>query len=391
MNVLHLTLSAARGGRRDAILTLIDHLRPLGVSCGLVALRNTPLEIAELGPRTDYVAGLEFMARPSLKELRQVRQLCRDRRVDLIHAHDHGSQYVASAIRVVSPSVRAVMTFHRTLGIETEGPRNRLRNGLSLPLISRVMTASADRRKYFIDNTLVNGGRVVVIPLGVDLQQFRPAPAMRTAIRTELGIPADRIVALTIGHFGPEKGLDQVLEAAGAAMRQTNRPWHLVVLGTGDSDRAAMLRETAERLLPGQVSFMGFRTDVVRWLQGADLLIHAPRLEAFGLVVVQAMACGIPVIGAAVGGVPEIVIDQVTGMLVPSGDSDRLGQEIARVISNDEMRLRLGERALGRAMQHYDARESARLHMALYRQITSRSVAGPPEADWPPPSEEQTW
>jgi hypothetical protein len=147
MKILHLTLSAALGGRRDAIMTLVDHLRPLGIECGVVALRDSASGIATLANRADYVDGLAIRARPTWDELKQVRQICLRRGVNLVHAHDHGSQYVASALRFLSPSLRAVMTFHRTLGIETEGRRNRIRNALTLPLIQRVLTASEERRK----------------------------------------------------------------------------------------------------------------------------------------------------------------------------------------------------------------------------------------------------
>ncbi|HEY4171460.1 MAG TPA: glycosyltransferase family 4 protein, partial [Rhodopila sp.] len=300
MKILHLTLSAAVGGRRDAIMTLVDHLRPLGIECGVVALRDSASGIATLADRADYVDGLAFRARPTWHELNQVRQICRERDVDLVHAHDHGSQYVASALRLLSPSLRAVMTFHRTLGIETEGRRNRTRNALTLPLIQRVLTASDERRKYFIDSTLIWKSKVEVIPIGIDLDRFRPNCGARPAIRQHLGMDPDVPLVLAIGHFGPEKGVDQALAAAAhAATLLGDRAWQLAVLGTGPADRVSELHTMGDQILPGRVSWAGFQNDVTPWLQAADLLVHAPRREAFGMVVVQAMACGLPVAALA--------------------------------------------------------------------------------------------
>lgn len=351
-------------------MTLIDHLRPMGIQCGIVALRDSASGIATLADRADYVDGLSIRARPTWAELNTVWQICRQRVVDLVHAHDHGSQYVASALRFVSPSLRAVMTFHRTLGIETEGRRNRTRNALTLPLIQRVLTASEERRKYFIDSTLVSKNKVAVIPIGVDLDRFRPNRAARGEIRERLGLAPDVTLALAIGHFGTEKGIDQVLTAAAHADSLLgNRPWHLVVLGTGSEGRAAALQDAGQRLLPGRVSWAEFQTDVTPWLQAADLFIHAPRREAFGMVVAQAMACGLPVVALAVGGVPELVVHDRTGLLVPPGDLDALGSAIARMVASPSLRHEMGERALGRAMQYYDAREYARRHAALYREL----------------------
>ncbi|HEY4099470.1 MAG TPA: glycosyltransferase family 4 protein [Gemmatimonadales bacterium] len=369
MRVLHLTLSAARGGRRDAILTLIDHLRPLGAECGLVALRNPEPEVAEFADRADFVGGLSFAARPTRAELSQVRRICRERQVAVIHAHDHGSQYVASALRLTNPRVRTVMTFHRSLGIETEGARNFLRNAISLPLIDRVLTASDDRRKYFIANTLVRKSKVAVIPIGIDLTHFRPDPGVRHRLRESLGI-GDEPLALIIGHFGPEKGVDLALQAATAAEGFLgNSPWNVAVLGTGAPDRTAALEEQARATLGTRVRFHGFQSNVVPWLQGADLLIHTPRLEAFGLVVVQAMACGLPVVASSVGAMPELIDHGRTGILVPPDDIERLGREVARLVRDGDERRRLGERGFARAMQFYDARHYARRHVALYRAL----------------------
>ena len=377
MRVLHVTLSAAHGGRRDAILTLTDQLRRLGVECGLVALRNLPSELAEVAGQVDYCEGLEIAGRPTLRELAEVYRLCRTRRVDLIHAHDAASQYVASVLRIGAPSLRAVMTFHRTLGIESAGFRNRLRNALSLPLIHRVLTATEERRRFFLAETTIPAERVQVIPLGVDLTTFHPEPGARRALREELGLSPDTVLSLAIGHSGSEKGLDQVVAGfARAAECLGDKPWHLALLGGGAPARLAALHQLAREQLGDRVTFVGFRTDVPRWLQGADLLVHAPRLEAFGLVAVQAMATGVPVLGTAVGGLPEVIGDEAGGRLVPAGDLAALANGIVALISDEEARARLGRAALRRAREQFDAARSAERHFSLYQELLSRRVSG---------------
>ncbi|MES2304376.1 MAG: glycosyltransferase family 4 protein [Gemmatimonadota bacterium] len=373
MRVLHVTLSAATGGRRDAILTLTDHLRRLGVECGLLALRNPPAELAHLAQQVDYYEGLEIAGRPTLRELADVRRVCRTRQVDLIHAHDAGSQYVASALRVANPSLRAVMTFHRTLGLESAGVRDRLRNRLTLPLIHRVVTATEERRRFFLTESPMAADRVEVVPLGVDLKTFHPEPSVRDALRAELGLAPDTILALAIGHSGPEKGIDQVVDAFGlAAARMSDHPWHLALLGGGSPARLEALHQSARQQLGDRVTIGGFRSDIPRWLQGADLLVHAPRLEAFGLVVVQAMATALPVICTAVGGLPEIIVDEVTGRLVPSGGLSALADAIVALTGDAGARHRMGDAALLRAQSHFGAPLCAERHLALYQNLFSR-------------------
>ncbi len=373
MRVLHVTLSAARGGRRDAILTLTDHLRQLGVECGLLALRNPYSEMGAVARQVDYYEGLEISGRPTLLELAEVRRVCRNRQVDLIHAHDGGSQYVASALRIAAPRLRAVMTFHRTLGLESAGFRNRLRNRVTLPLIQRVLTATEERRQFFLVESPVSPEKVQVIPLGVDLTTFHPEPSIRATLRQELGLSPDTVLCLGIGHSGAEKGIDQVIDGfALAAARLGDRPWHLALLGGGSPARLAALHQSARDQLGDRVTLAGFRPDISRWLQGADLLVHAPRLEAFGLVVVQAMATGLPVLGMSVGGLPEVVESGVTGRLVPAGDIGALAEGIIALVGDETVRNCMGLAGLRRARERFDAVRSAESHRDLYQDLLTR-------------------
>jgi glycosyltransferase involved in cell wall biosynthesis len=343
------------------------------VECGLLALRNPQSEMGAVAEQVDYYEGLEIVGRPTLGELAEVRRVCRSRRVDLIHAHDAGSQYVASALRLAAPSLRAVMTFHRTLGLESAGFRNQLRNRMTLPLIQRVLTATEERRRYFLAESPIAPERVQVIPLGVDRCTFHPEPLIRTALRAELGLSPETILCLGIGHSGPEKGIDQVIDGfARASARLGDRPWHLALLGGGSPSRLAALHQSARAQLGDRVTLAGFRTDVPRWLQGADLLVHAPRLEAFGLVVVQAMATGLPVLSMAVGGLPEVIEAEVTGRLVPDGDVAALADGIVSLVADEATRSRMGQAGLVRARSQFDAVTSAERHRALYQELLNR-------------------
>ncbi|MEP6591354.1 MAG: glycosyltransferase family 4 protein [Gemmatimonadota bacterium] len=377
MRVLHVTLSAAHGGRRDAILTLTEHLRRQGVECGLLALRNLPSDMADVVGQVDYFEGLEIAGRPTLRELAEVRRVCRARGVDLIHAHDGGSQYVASALRLVSPSLRAVMTFHRTLGLESVGLRNRLRNAVTLPMIHKVLTATEERRSYFLNHCPISPEKVDVIPLGIDMATFHPDTTARDALRAELGLRPDTVLALAVGHCGPEKGIDRVVDAfAAARTRLGDTPWHLALLGGGAPTHLEELHRRAREQLGDRVTTAGFRTDVARWLQAADLLVHAPRLEAYGLVLIQAMASGLPVVATAVGGIPEVVEDGTTGTLVANGNDDGLTRAIVSMVEDAALRSRYGNAGLARARERFSAELCADRHRALYQHLIDHRPDG---------------
>src|SRR5581483_3864765 len=129
----------------------------------------------------------------------------------------------------------------------------------------------------------------------------------RRAVRNELGLDQDVTLFGVIGHFGPEKGVDVAIRAFQAlAGRSLPGPVALVIFGDGPQrpELENLVRSVAA---PGPVCFAGFRRDIHRCLQAIDALLHAPRLEAFGLVLIEAMATGIPVIASRTGGIPDLV------------------------------------------------------------------------------------
>src|SRR5690606_27035267 len=152
-----------------------------------------------------------------MRQIHALRDICRNWGVQVVHAHDASSQFVASALRLVAPSLRAVMTFHRSLGFESAGAVNRLRNAVSLPLVHRVLTASEERRRHFLSENFVSRRKVTTIPLGIDLDRFRPDPAAREQVRAELGLAPGELLLASAGHFGEEKGIDVALSATSAA------------------------------------------------------------------------------------------------------------------------------------------------------------------------------
>lgn len=370
LNVLHLTISFARGGRRDAILTLARAGRAHGIVPYLATLRGQP---EDLGPLVEAFEGhrdLGIRSRPSLRQLYDLRDQCRAWGIKVVHTHDASSQLVASLLRTVAPSLRVVMTFHRSLPFESRGWRNQLRNALTLPLVHRVLTASSERRQHFLSENLVRHSKVTTIPLGIDLGRFRPDPAARQAVRAELGLTDQELLVVAAGHFGAEKGIDLALEAVGRAFDgPPPLAARMAVMGTGDPGRVDEIHAIGRDRLGDRVTFLGQRSDPERIFAAADLVVHTPRLEAFGLVVVQAMACGVAVVAARVGGLPEIVIEGETGLLAPHQDPIGTAPLIRSVLDAAPRRAELAEAALRRARDEYPADRFAARHRALYESL----------------------
>jgi glycosyltransferase involved in cell wall biosynthesis len=374
--VLHLALSFERGGRRDAIVTLAREMAPMGITSSVVTLRGGVEALHPFGEAFAHQRTLDLHGRASLGAIMQLRRWCREWEIEVVHAHDAASQFVASMLRIVAPTLHPLMTFHRSLGFESARRRDRFRNALSLTLVDRVLTASRERREHFLTENAISPAKVQVIPLGIDLERFRPDPIARLEARRELGVGLNDPLLLVMGHFGEEKGVAEAIRAVAVALAEpAHHSGRLLVLGTGQPDRQALIEALGTELLGDRVIFGGHRPDPERWFRAADLFVHAPRVEAFGLVIVQAMASGTPVVAAGVGGIPEIVAEHRTGELVTPPVPEQMGAVIASLLADPARRARYAAAGVEDARTRFAAARFARDHQALYRALTGRRPA----------------
>ncbi|MBL8798969.1 MAG: glycosyltransferase family 4 protein [Planctomycetia bacterium] len=373
--VLHLTLSFSRGGRRQAISALSQGLRGLGAQSDLCCLDDLGCSPAEAAGIADAHCELRRRSGCDLRALGLLREFCRSRNVQIIHAHDAASQFTGACLRLALPRLRLLMTFHRSLDIESARWRDRLRNRWAAAFCQAIVTGTEERRRHFLQQNRVPACKVAVIPFGTDLERFHPDAEAAAQVRQELGILPSALLIGAIGHFGPEKGIDVVLQGFRAlCARYGERPVVLAVLGDGTPEQRAPMLALAAALPAGHVRLLGFRSDVQRWLAGCDLLVHAPRQEAFGLVLIEAMATGLPVVATRVGGIPEIVRDGETGFLVPAEAPEALAAAMQRLCEQPELRRTFGEHGRAAALANYSLDIYARRHRELYE----RMLAGSP-------------
>jgi glycosyltransferase involved in cell wall biosynthesis len=190
--------------------------------------------------------------------------------------------------------------------------------------------------------------RVHLLPNAIDMRRFAPAPAAeRERRRRELGVPPETIVCVYVGRLSREKGVRELVQAwrrlqpapailliAGPDM--PGSPWN-----AGPAARAFV----DEHGLTGSVRFLGPTTDVASVLQLADVAVQPSHFEALGLSAVEALACGVPVVASAVGGLPDFIQDGENGRLVPVQDVDALARALADLIVDRDTRQAMASRA----------------------------------------------
>jgi len=219
----------------------------------------------------------------------------------------------------------------------------------------RLVAANAIERSELVAAYGADAARVAVIPCGVDTDLFTPGDPL--AARASLELPPGPLL-LYVGRIAPIKGLETLLDAVGC-LRGAGTPARLVVVG-GETDEptdgheADVRRRAAALGLGDAVTFVGAQPQhrLRDWYVAADVTVLPSYYESFGMVALEAMACGSPVVASRVGGLQTTVRDGMTGLLVAEGDPCALAETITRVLGDDALRWRLGREGQRWAAQH---------------------------------------
>jgi glycosyltransferase involved in cell wall biosynthesis len=211
----------------------------------------------------------------------------------------------------------------------------------------------------------VAGRHVTVTPNGISpLRPVREDEVV--AIREEQDIPHGASVIVSVARFRPEKGLDMLIEAASRVAR-TMPVVHLVLVGDGPNREA--LKAHASRCADLVVHFPGFRDDVAPWYSLASVVAMPSQREAFGLAAVEALAARRPLVATCVGGLPEIIEQGVSGMLVPPNDPGRLATEITKLLKHPDIAGHLGANGYERYQAKFTLEAMVESWIAGYSEV----------------------
>ena len=327
-------------------------------------------------------------SRSFLQIICQVRERVSRHQPDLIHANSIRSGLVATAA-TFGMRTRVVWHLHDIL------PRHPLSSAIRLfALLSsrtRMIAVSEAVAKNFCGRFAgLMKSRVRVILNAIDLDKFQCDPKSGRAIRQELGLNKNDLVFGIIGQLTPRKGQLELIRAFARA-----RVPHSVLLIVGaalfnrDQEYALRLEQEAKSLgVADSVRMLGSRRDIAAVVQSLDLLIVNSSAEPFGLVIVEAMACGTPVLAAAVDGIPEIIAHEKNGWLAPSRDESALAAAIVHLSRDAGLRARLAEQGPQYVATHFAADRYMNELQAFYfasqnvkrRALAAEPTAGPAEA-----------
>jgi len=245
-------------------------------------------------------------------------------------------------------------------------PRNRATRWLYGAASDRIVTTGERLRAQVTEESGVAPSRVVSIPTGIDLERFRPGD--RAQARRDLGLAPDAPLVGIVATLRSWKGHRFLLDAIASLSRPGLQ---LAIVGDGPQREA--LGAQVDRLGIGErVTFAGNRDDVAPWMRAFDVFcLPSYANEGVPQSLMQAMACGLPVVTTAVGSIPEIVADGINGVVVPTQDARALAQALAGLLDDPARRAALGARALADARERFGEERMVERMIDVFREAAA--------------------
>ena len=223
-----------------------------------------------------------------------------------------------------------------------------------------------------VEASLIAGGvsrsNVQTVYSGIDLSQ-KPLTDDSHAIRRMIGVSEEAVLVGTVANLFPRKGYEVMLRALPAVVRAVPSVQY-VIIGSDDRDYAGRLKRLAQELkIADRVHIVGFQDPVQPFLAALDLYVHPALMEGFGIAVVEAMAMGKAVVATTTGGLPEVVSQGETGLLVPPGDAESLAAAVVALLEDNVRREQMGRSGKMRAQERFSLDASVRRMEQVYGEV----------------------
>lgn len=357
-----LTVGLGVGGTETHVLELasrIDRTKFDVMVCSLKAGGGLSEELQARGVR---VVSLGGAGKLDARVLFRLWRLLRSERPDIIQSFLFWANISARLLGRLLKEIPVIATYHDE--VVSEGWVVRTIDRLTLKWSHTIVCCSEAVRRSVVSRIGGDVARYVIIPFGLDMRRFR---ADDVATRCELGLKEGGAVIGTVCRLvEPKKGLS-VLLAAMAYLKGLGGTPGCQLLIVGDGPARAMLQRLSERLeIAPWVVFAGVRRDIPRVLPVMQAFVLPSLYEGFGISILEAMAVGRPVIATSVGGIPEFVTHDVTGLLVDPGNVSALAGAIRRVLENSEQARQMGFEGQEHVRGKYGIATVVRQHEQVY-------------------------
>ncbi|MFN8377934.1 MAG: glycosyltransferase family 4 protein [Anaerolineae bacterium] len=375
--LLFITSYTGMGGGETSLLTLADHLDPKQWAPHLLTprggqlpeafrARGWPAHVIPFRGASTWFVPAVYARFPIVGKLEA---LLREQGIAAVHSDYHSIPFALPAARHVAiPLVWMChgWWFH---------PKPWQRGFFQLPDAGFAVSWTV-RDGFLGQPPFMQPERLPVLPLGVDTRRFRPG-LDGSNVRSDAGIAADTPLVALIARFQSVKG-HEVFQAMIREIAPQMPDVHFVVAGENvhgraadDAYRARVIRAwESDPVLHDRLTYLGFRSDPERVIAAADVVVCSSQFESYGMVAVETMASGKPIVSTRRGGPSETIAEGETGFLVDAGDAVALADRTIRLLRDPVLRQRMGEAGRARVDAHFSARAMASHFMEVMERLT---------------------
>ncbi|MGB2713448.1 MAG: glycosyltransferase [Vicinamibacterales bacterium] len=360
---LHIdTARTWRGGQNQVLVTAMG-LRALrhrtmvvAHSEGVLKERAAEgLDVISLAPRSEMDLGAAWRLARVLKQLKP----------DIIHAHDpHAVAMSALALSMSTQPTKPPLVASRRVDFHIRG--NTLSRWKYRQVDCFICASEAIRKILVADGIQVE--RTVTVHEGIDVEHVRAAPPAKP--HEEFWLPHEAPIVGNVAALAPHKGQRYLIDAAALVLRHVPDA-RFIVAGEGEL-RLQLERQIKEHRLEKHVFLAGFRPDVLSLHKSFDIFVLSSTTEGLGTSLLDAMACGKPIVATTAGGIPEVVEDGVTGLLVPPRDADSLAKAIVVLLKDAKKRAKFGAAGLARVRERFSAERMVQDTLRVYQRVAQR-------------------
>lgn len=383
--VLHVIYSLGAGGLENGLVNIINRSPKDRYRHAIVCLTESGAFAQRLSDSEVQVFELHKAAGHDLRMYWRLWRLIRRLRPSLVHTRNLAA-LETQLLGVCFPRCRRVHGEHGRDMEDLEGKNRKYRmlRRILQPLVHRYITVSRDLYRWLIEDVQIPPRKVRQIYNGVDGDRFNARRAKDHARQLPTGLPwhilagAGEIVVGSVGRLVPVKSQDTILEAVHRLREESpelGRRLRCVLVGEGP-ERANLEQRIHQLRLEDCVVLAGEREDIPDLLACMDIFLLPSLGEGISNTILEAMAAGLPVIASDVGGNPELVQQEVTGLLVGTRDVAALSAAIARLAADPELRIRMGNAARKRIDADFSWENAVSSYLSVYDELLPRSCLG---------------
>jgi len=380
LTVLNVVPDERFGGPQNRILRVAEQLKekdiktivvmPQGDDTYTKMLRKSHIPFYQLRtfrrlPNPSNIVGVTFWFIYFIPCIIVLIRIMRRHNVDIVHVNGGLNVQVSLAAKISRKKLLWHLNDVRKLGVIKP----------FLLLLLRLLpdkvvgASSAVERCYFDSNAT---GKMDILYPPVDTSKFYPSDLHVKEYREEFGINSDERVVGIVGNMNPFKGYEYFLPAADFIRKRLPKVKFLIVGKRLETHEAYWQRITAlidNLKLKGDIVMTSHRTDIHRIMNVMDVFVLSSIYEAAPIVVLEAMACARPIVATRVGGVPELVVEEETGVLIPPREPEAIAKAVLGILDNLERSKQMGENARRRVIDNFDITICADRHEEIYKQL----------------------